>query len=1330
MDGAAAMSMSKTSQNQRFEQATRDVTESARRAGMTLGEWLDAVIRDDEPAANRSSHGQRQEPRRQNHDHESRDRAIRTERNNRDDRFRQSYDRKPASRDERETARLDRRTEQALQAVERWMKDSDVRRSRDDDRLAQVLDMVTRRLDHLDERVSETGMQELAAIRETMERLGQRVEDVADVALQAGTRRDDRFQADLERRVADIGKRIEDMSRTQSSAGLAGSSRLDRLEIMLGKVASSLDERQKAMAERPVLNGPRRRSEQLSDSTANGPGGTPLAAAMADIRAHKLRLERGGHSATARHEQTNERVSEVTSPSLDIIREEIARLAGQISHTTQQPALESLRAELNALRSAVAKVADEKPVAPAVTPDVLDAISARMRQEFAAINRSVTERLDASMQQDNVSPKLAQLVPALDSLSQRMETVGSRMATDLRRDFQSSIADLRQAVAQQRPAISVEPIEKAIRDLTERVSNLAVQPGADAAVLVRTNLELAEMRDMLAKLGNPLALDRIEKQVDSLSQRLDDLANSASRSDIEALSKELRHLARQFDPALSFSAMDEKLRALEDRIGKKLETGQREAADRVPLSGDILAPDVSSLERMIASLSQKIEAAQAPDAGVAQLDALQQQIGQIAARLERSDQGIASLASIERNVSDLFTQLDDMRHAQRETAEIAARRAAEVLTQELPVRHSGPGAAALLPDRIPQFDALTDNVSAMLQARESIDQKTQNTLEAVHLALEKIVSRLGNLEGEIARKPSAAAEGLPVRAAIEAANMAAHDMAREMAKPSQRSIESRIAGGSRTAGSTPPDATGAAKAAQAIAEQSQADFSVDPSVLAEPGRRRAQPIPPAPEQKPSRFSLKLPFLKAKEAKADGAKAKVATAPAPPDTRSESASQTDGADVPLEPGSGRPGSEKDAGARLVAAARRAAQTAVAETAAAKPAGRPVAPAKDDAKKVPDADSEASGSFLAKRKKPILLGLAAIVVAALSINVVSSMLNDTAPAAPQQAGKALSSAKVSSAGSKKVDAERLVSEPSAPAVQANGKTQASDPPSVGSLVEPGKPLDITAGESILNPAPMNPPAKEAAALPVQTTPPAAPAVVAALAPGELPSGITSPGLKAAVQKGDVSALYEVGNRLFEGRGVPRDPKLALSWFERAATAGLVPAQFRVGNMYEKGTGVARDLKLAKQWYGRAADKGNAKAIHNLGVIIAEGGDGKPDYTVAADLFRRAAQFGIRDSQYNIAILLARGLGVGQSMSEAYTWFALAAGQGDEEAGRKRDEVAARLSPDDLLAAKDVVAKFKPLALDALANEVAERAWDAPSGPASKPKTSSRVSGTARL
>ena len=81
-------------------------------------------------------------------------------------------------------------------------------------------------------------------------------------------------------------------------------------------------------------------------------------------------------------------------------------------------------------------------------------------------------------------------------------------------------------------------------------------------------------------------------------------------------------------------------------------------------------------------------------------------------------------------------------------------------------------------------------------------------------------------------------------------------------------------------------------------------------------------------------------------------------------------------------------------------------------------------------------------------------------------------------------------------------------------------------------------------------------------------------------------------------------------------------------------------------------------------------------------------KPDYGLAIPWFRKAAGHGLRDSQYNLGVLYARGLGVQQNLAESFRWFALAANQGDTDAARKRDDVAARLDKQTLAATKQAV------------------------------------------
>jgi localization factor PodJL len=216
--------------------------------------------------------------------------------------------------------------------------------------------------------------------------------------------------------------------------------------------------------------------------------------------------------------------------------------------------------------------------------------------------------------------------------------------------------------------------------------------------------------------------------------------------------------------------------------------------------------------------------------------------------------------------------------------------------------------------------------------------------------------------------------------------------------------------------------------------------------------------------------------------------------------------------------------------------------------------------------------------------------------------------------------------------------------------------------------------------------------------------------------LPATIGSKTLIAAAGSGDAGASYEVASRFAEGRNVPQDLPTAALWFERAARSGMAPAQFRLGSMYEKGLGLKKDLQEARRLYLSAADRGSAKAMHNLAVLYAEGIDGKPDYAAAAQWFRKAAGYGLVDSEYNLAILYARGVGVERNLADSYKWFALAAKGGDEDAGKKRDDIAGRLDPQQLARAKQAADAFIPERQpeEATATKAPPGGWDEVTAP----------------
>ena len=459
------------------------------------------------------------------------------------------------------------------------------------------------------------------------------------------------------------------------------------------------------------------------------------------------------------------------------------------------------------------------------------------------------------------------------------------------------------------------------------------------------------------------------------------------------------------------------------------------------------------------------------------------------------------------------------------------------------------------------------------------------------------------------------------------------------------------------------------------------------------------------------------------------------------------------DLPLEPGSGRPvpGARpalqdpafSDPKADFLAAARRAAQAAADQSAEVLAQGSSQTLSKGKAflkgtsslTTDEKAGREKTGGDKTglKKKHAILLGLAAlVVVVGASVQFMGGMTQKAVrpvdapertsalvapsrapvpqtqlapprqilpPAAIDALPQAIAPSSIPPSATPKND-ERVSASPAravqpsgvpSSAAQSSAAVPSLDPATVGSLGS-----DATRGVTpVLTPLP-----------------PTKPTVAVANDPLFKFDGLRDADrLKEAARKGDPSAFIELGNRFADGRGATRDPKTAALWFERAADFGSAPAQYRLGSLYREGRGVERNPKMALKYFLSAADAGNARAMHNAAVLLAEGVNGSPDYAGAADWFKKSAEFGIKDSQFNLAILYARGLGTTQDLMASYAWFAAAAGHGDDDASKKRDEVASRLSADRLLQAKAAAETWKAKTPDPSSNDVVvpNGGWD---------------------
>ena len=85
-------------------------------------------------------------------------------------------------------------------------------------------------------------------------------------------------------------------------------------------------------------------------------------------------------------------------------------------------------------------------------------------------------------------------------------------------------------------------------------------------------------------------------------------------------------------------------------------------------------------------------------------------------------------------------------------------------------------------------------------------------------------------------------------------------------------------------------------------------------------------------------------------------------------------------------------------------------------------------------------------------------------------------------------------------------------------------------------------------------------------------------------------------------------------------------------------------------------------------------------------------------AARWFERGAAQGDAGAQYHLGVhchrtsMLNDGGPVRESRIEAYKWFTLAFNQGDRKAGKNRDTVLSRMSPDELEKGEQKVREFR--------------------------------------
>lgn len=90
-----------------------------------------------------------------------------------------------------------------------------------------------------------------------------------------------------------------------------------------------------------------------------------------------------------------------------------------------------------------------------------------------------------------------------------------------------------------------------------------------------------------------------------------------------------------------------------------------------------------------------------------------------------------------------------------------------------------------------------------------------------------------------------------------------------------------------------------------------------------------------------------------------------------------------------------------------------------------------------------------------------------------------------------------------------------------------------------------------------------------------------------------------LRPKALAGNPSAQHNLGFMYEKGYGVPRNPAIAASWYQKSANQGYPAGQLALGRLYFEGDGLRRDLVEAYKWM-YLAGRGTSKALQYLKVI----------------------------------------------------------------------------------------------------------------------------------
>jgi localization factor PodJL len=865
----------------------------------------------------------------------------------------------------------------------------------------------------------------------------------------------------------------------------------------------------------------------------------------------------------------------------------------------------------------------------------------RTREALRGMQERVGDMAQRALQSG--SEHILQNAPAISRIENRLADLSARL------DLAESMA------ARDLPGLvegELSKLERRIEDVKQ-----ASETAAHRAQTAATTAAQREMRELDSRMQAMFRdaqstmrgaasgdLQRVKAEIESLNQRIDDLkADAASERDVHQLRVAIEQLSARIAQGPDLRPLADMDRRLAD-LAQRLEQGA--------LTAHI--PRLDELEARIGEIDIRLAETQRDGGGDSRaFEALQQQIAGLSDRLGQTEQHLGHLATLERSIQQLYESVEQSRNWTQQIAEDAASRMADRVMQSLPQT-----AWQAAPSN--DLKALEEGLAAVRASAAQADQRTQETLEAVHDTLEQVVSKLADLE---------AAD----RSAFTAPPAAPQPMQFAPAPEPPQQTWPNI-----------PNFDG----------QPPNQVWHDPAAYApQPEPQPAAYMPPLPETPPV-YSAPIPDQMPPVADAGGGFERddfIAAA--------RRAAQAAAAQQSVTPAVGANRGVQNGGLSLPKLELPFLKGR-AKTKLDMPVSGPMAG-------LPKPTSNAT-----RRRQWILVGIALLSVASVvSANYLFGGGSKPAPD-PAKLQSAPATPEVTApeapAPTTEVTPE---AQPSAKPPKPRPAELESGMPSPDTLQQPGA-TTAYVGDGVLT-----------GALPAGKADPSITSLVADVAaqPGETasnelpPAELGSESLRKAAAAGDAKAQFIVASRYLDGKQTAQNFVESARWYQKSAAQGLAPAQYRLATLFERGRGVTQDATMARVWYERSAAQGNVKAMHNTAVIYSGAQGGTPDYDKAVQWFAAAAKHGLKDSQYNLAVLYERGLGITADPGEAAFWYSLAGQQNDKDAMAKAGKILPTLPAETAKAIKARLAAWKaaPSVEEANVVAISDPSWQPGAG-----------------